>query len=45
MTGSWLKIFSSDPKVGYWASHFAVKDALEQGRTSFGCLLYTSRFV
>ena len=36
VTGSWLKIFSSDPKVGYWASHFAVKDALEHGRTSFG---------
>lgn len=36
VTGSWMKIFSSDPKVGYWASHFAVKDALEQGKTSFG---------
>ena len=36
VTGSWQKIFSSNPKVGYWAQHFAFKDALEQGRTSFG---------
>ena len=36
VTGSWQKIFSSDPKVGYWANHGAFKDALAQGKTSFG---------
>jgi len=36
VTGSWQKIFSPDPKVGYWANHFAFKDALAQGQTSFG---------
>ena len=36
MTGSWHKIFSSDPTVGYWANHFRFKDALANGETSLG---------
>lgn len=36
VVGSWQKIFSSNPKVGYWANHFAFKDALESGASSFG---------
>ena len=34
--GSLLKIFSTDPKVGYWANHFAYRDALAAGETSLG---------
>ncbi|MGO3833289.1 MAG: carbon starvation CstA family protein [Microbacteriaceae bacterium] len=33
---SWQKIFSSDPKVGYFANHNAFKAALADGQTSFG---------
>lgn len=36
VVGSWQKIFSSNPKVGYWANHFAFKDALDSGASSFG---------
>ncbi|GAA4284804.1 carbon starvation CstA family protein [Brevibacterium daeguense] len=36
MTASWQKIFSSDPKLGYWAQHFAYRDALAAGETSLG---------
>ena len=36
VTASMHKIFSSDPKVGYWANHQAFKDALAAGETSFG---------
>nr|WP_240675121.1 carbon starvation CstA family protein [Cellulomonas endophytica] len=36
LTGSWHKIFSSDPKVGYWAQNRAFSDALAAGETSFG---------
>lgn len=36
MVASWQKIFSSDPKLGYWAQHFAYKDALAAGETSMG---------
>lgn len=35
MVASWQKIFSSDPKIGYWALHSAFKDAREAGQTSF----------
>ncbi len=31
MTASWQKIFSSDPKLGYWAQHFTYRDALAAG--------------
>ena len=33
---SWQKIFSPDVKVGYFANHFAYKDALAAGETSLG---------
>lgn len=36
VVGSWMKIFSSDPKVGYWANYFAAKDALDSGAQKFG---------
>ncbi|AKE40908.1 carbon starvation protein, predicted membrane protein [Corynebacterium kutscheri] len=36
VVGSWQKIFSSNPKVGYWANHNAYKTALESGAESFG---------
>ncbi|MEW5808925.1 MAG: carbon starvation CstA family protein [Actinomycetota bacterium] len=36
MTASWQKIFSGDPKVGYWTQHFAYRNAKEAGETSFG---------
>ncbi|MCG2622914.1 carbon starvation protein A [Arthrobacter sp. I2-34] len=36
ISASMLKIFSPDPKVGYWANHFAYRDALAAGDTSFG---------
>ncbi|WP_101652073.1 carbon starvation CstA family protein [Brevibacterium ihuae] len=36
MTASWQKIFSSDPKLGYWAQHFAYRDAVATGETSLG---------
>ena len=35
MTASYQKIFSSDPKIGYWAQHKAFVDAKEKGMTSF----------
>jgi carbon starvation protein len=31
-----LKIFSADPKVGYWANNAAYRQALDAGKTSFG---------
>jgi carbon starvation protein len=34
--GSLLKIFSPDPKVGYWANHLAYREALAAGETSLG---------
>lgn len=34
--GSYLKIFSSDPKVGYFANHNVYADAIAAGRTSLG---------
>ncbi len=36
IVGSWQKIFSSNPAVGYWANHFKYKDALAAGETSLG---------
>jgi carbon starvation protein len=36
LTASWQKIFSGDPKLGYWTQHFAYRDALAAGKTSFG---------
>ncbi|GAA4114684.1 carbon starvation CstA family protein [Enteractinococcus coprophilus] len=36
VTASLYKIFSPIPAVGYWANHFAFKDALAAGETSFG---------
>jgi carbon starvation protein len=36
MTASWQKIFSGDPKVGYWTQHFQYSDAKNAGKTAFG---------
>lgn len=36
MTASWQKIFSGDPKVGYWTQHFQYRDARDGGATAFG---------
>ena len=35
MTASWQKIFSPDPKIGYWTIHNLAKQALANGATSF----------
>ena len=34
--GSWLKIFSPDPKLGYWANHMTYKRAIADDKTSLG---------
>lgn len=36
MTASYRKIFSSDPRLGYWAQHDAFRAAREAGEQSFG---------
>lgn len=36
MTASWQKIFSSDPKLGYWTQHFQYRDAKDAGKTALG---------
>jgi carbon starvation protein len=36
MTASWQKIFSGDPKVGYWSQHAQYVDAKDAGKTTFG---------
>lgn len=36
VVGSYQKIFSSNPAVGYWANHFRYKDAIAAGETSLG---------
>ena len=36
MTASYQKIFSSNPKLGYWAQHFAYRDAVAEGKTELG---------
>jgi carbon starvation protein len=36
LTASWQKIFSGDPKLGYWTQHFQYKAAAEAGKAAFG---------
>ena len=36
LTASWQKIFSGDPKVGYWTQHFQYRNARDAGQTAFG---------
>jgi carbon starvation protein len=36
LTASWQKIFSGDPKLGYWTQHFQYKAAQDAGETTFG---------
>ncbi len=36
LTASWQKIFSGDPKLGYWTQHFQYVAAKEAGKTTFG---------
>jgi carbon starvation protein len=36
MTASWQKIFSGDPKVGYWKQHSQYVAAKDAGKTAFG---------
>lgn len=35
MVASWQKIFSTDPKIGYWTIHNKAKEALATGAESF----------
>lgn len=34
--GSWLKIFSPDPRIGYWANHMTYRRAIAAGKTQLG---------
>ena len=36
LTASWQKIFSGDPKLGYWTQHFQYLEAQRAGKTAFG---------
>ena len=36
LTASWQKIFSGDPKLGYWTQHFQYQEARAAGKTAFG---------
>ena len=36
LTASWQKIFSGDPKLGYWTQHFQYREARQAGETAFG---------
>jgi carbon starvation protein len=36
LTASWQKIFSGDPKVGYWTQHHQYQQAQAAGKTAFG---------
>jgi carbon starvation protein len=36
LTASWQKIFSADPKLGYWKQHSQYIAAKEAGKTAFG---------
>jgi carbon starvation protein len=35
LTASWQKIFSGDPKLGYWTQHFQYRAAQQAGETTF----------
>ncbi|WP_307787555.1 carbon starvation CstA family protein [Mycolicibacterium sp. S2-37] len=35
LTASWQKIFSGDPKVGYWTQHFQYRAAQQAGESTF----------
>ncbi len=43
LTASWQKIFSGDPKLGYWTQHFQYRGALDAGKTSFGAAKNTTQ--
>ncbi|WP_433528220.1 carbon starvation CstA family protein [Micromonospora sp. CA-263727] len=36
LTASWQKIFSDDPRIGYWAQHTQYRDAIAAGQTQLG---------
>ncbi len=36
LTASWQKIFSGDPRVGYWTQHLRYREAKDAGETAFG---------
>jgi carbon starvation protein len=36
LTASWQKIFSGDPKLGYWTQHFQYVAAKQAGKATFG---------
>jgi carbon starvation protein len=36
LTASWQKIFSGDPKVGYWTQHHQYRQAQAAGKAAFG---------
>ena len=36
LTASWQKIFSGDPRLGYWTQHFQYVAAKEAGKATFG---------
>ena len=36
LTASWQKIFSGDPRVGYWTQHHLYQQAQAAGKTSYG---------
>jgi carbon starvation protein len=36
LTASWQKIFSTDPKLGFWAQHNQYQAAIDAGKTSLG---------
>lgn len=36
MTASWQKVFSAEPRIGYWAQHRAFQDARAAGEETFG---------
>ena len=43
MTASWQKIFSGDPKVGYWTQHAQYSAAKDAGKTAFGAAKKASK--
>jgi len=36
LTASWQKIFSGDPRLGYWTQHSQYRAAQDAGKTAFG---------